>query len=90
MEGTDWDAMLEAAVIHHAIWNDPTILRPGELTGMTKELHRILSAYGLTYTDRLKLRVRIETDNHDSPPPKEEPGEVPSNVVPMYRKLLGA
>jgi len=88
MSATDWDAMLEAAVVHNAIWTDPTLLKPSELTSMTKELHRILSSYGLTYADRLKLRIRIE-DESDSRSDKEY-GEVPSNVLPMYKRMLGA
>jgi hypothetical protein len=87
MTDTDWDAMFEAAAIHNAIWGNPSGLKPGELTGMTKELHRILSAYGLTYTDRLKMRVQIGDERQ--PEGEESPGEVPSNVVPEYRKLLG-
>lgn len=90
MIATDWDAMMEAAVIHNQIWTDPTALKPSEITSMTKELHRILSSYGLTYADRLKLRVRIDEDNEGESVETAKQSEVPSNVVPMYRKMLGA
>jgi hypothetical protein len=86
MGESDWESMLEAALIHNYIWsNHPSMFKPSELAGLTKELHRILANFGLTYADRLKLRIKLsdEVPNLD-----ETPDEVPSNVVSMYRNMV--
>jgi|WetSurMetagenome_2_1015567.scaffolds.fasta_scaffold297981_2 hypothetical protein len=88
MTDTDWESMLEAALIHNAIWSNPTLLKPSDLTTLTKQLHAILQMYGMSYGDRLKLRIKISDDK--ASPEDGEANELPSNVISMYRDRLGA
>jgi hypothetical protein len=91
MLDTDWEAMLEAAFIHNTLWTDPDDLSVSELTALTKELHRILGSYGLTYGDRLKLRIKIDDDKPASKVVStvSSSASLPDNVVSMYRQKLG-
>ncbi len=93
MEDTDWDAMLEAALIHNEIWSNPGLHKPVEITSMTKELHGILGNYGMSYCDRLKLRIKIDNDSPSSRQAATDDNvanEVPDNVVNMYKRKLTA
>jgi len=93
MVDTDWSAMLEAARMHRLLWSETADeLKPGEAAALSRELHRITANYGLTYCDRLKLRIRIdgETEENSSRVESPPPEAVPDNVVDMYRRKLGA
>lgn len=90
MEESDWEVMLQAAIIHNDIWGF-NYAKAGELTALTKEFSRITSAYGLTYLDRLKLRIKIEDEvTGENARTPEDRGEVPSNVTSIYKRMLGA
>ena len=89
MTSTDWEAMLDAAMIHNEIYSpNPATNTP--ITSLTKELHRITANYGLTYVDRLKMRIRLDGEGDDGPREKGEPLEVPENVVSIYKNRLAA
>lgn len=81
---TDWHAMEEAALFHNDIWANLGNLKPGDLVQMSKRLHDILAAYGMSYSDRLKLRIKIADDK----PSSEEVSEVPDNVRSLYMAKL--
>jgi len=68
MVDTDWSAMLEAARMHRLLWSETADeLKPGEAAALSRELHRITANYGLTYCDRLKLRIRIDGETRRIP-----------------------
>jgi len=90
MGETDWDAMLEAALIHNQIWSNQGLLKPAELATLVKQLHAILQNYGLTYGDRLKLRIKLADDIPDKTSDGITPHGIPDNVISMYRDRLGA
>lgn len=86
MTDTDWEAMQDAAYIHNQIWYSPGGWKPAELVLMMKQLHQILSDYGMSYGARLKLRIKI-ADDKPSDPSTSVPG-LPDNVVEMYRRVV--
>ena len=51
--GTDWDALLIAAALHHRMWSEP---RP-DLAG---EVRLWVSKLGATPVDRARLRIAVE------------------------------
>lgn len=70
MTETDWETMLEAAIIHNEIWrnrmpNDR--LSPNALVQLMSELRQRVASFGATWEDRQKLRLTI-----DAPMSKEE------------------
>jgi hypothetical protein len=88
MTETDWHAMLEAALFHNDIWSNLGNLKPGDLVQMSKRMHDILANYGMTYADRLKLRIKIVDDS--SSDAGEPSVDVPDNVLSLYRSRLSA
>lgn len=87
MAETDWESMFEAALIHNEIWSNIGFLKATELAALTKQLHSILQMYGMSYGDRLKLRIKLVDD---IPEQSGTPGEVPNNVIDFYRdRLIG-
>lgn len=80
MTDSDWEVMLEAALIHNIFWTGKktvrekvgavwttttTLLTPSERASLSAELRRKLSAYGNTYEDRAKLRISIKSPQTD-------------------------
>lgn len=59
MAESDWEAMVETAMIHTRFYNGN--LKPTEFTNLAAELRRRMAAHGATYEDRLRLRMNIET-----------------------------
>lgn len=57
---TDWDVLLETALLHHVYWG-------GDLK-VAAELRLRVAQFGATPSDRLRLRMSIET-----PKPKAAP-----------------
>lgn len=63
MAESDWEAMVETAMIHTRFYNGG--LKPTEFTNLAAELRRRMAAHGATYEDRLRLRMVIETDQSE-------------------------
>lgn len=59
MAESDWEAMVETAMIHTRFYNGG--LKPTEFTNLAAELRRRMAAHGATYEDRLRLRMVIDT-----------------------------
>lgn len=50
---TDWDALLDTALVHNAVWGD------GNLT-LAGELRLRIAKFGATPADRIRLRITFE------------------------------
>jgi len=61
MTETDWELMLETALLHSRFWGAPARMSPAQITALAGEIKRRVSAYGATFEDRLKLRIVIST-----------------------------
>lgn len=70
MTDSDWEAMLEAALLHNMLWTVKVTvdrngvatevpLSPSEMSTISAELRRKVAAYGATYEDRAKLRMTV-------------------------------
>lgn len=59
---TDWELMMETAVLHDMLWN-PYRKNIGAVsqTQLASEIRRRVSAYGASFEDRVKLRMEIKT-----------------------------
>lgn len=58
MQESDWEALLETAVLHTRFWNGG--LKPTELANLSAQISRRVASYGATYEDRLKLRLVLK------------------------------
>lgn len=65
MVATDWEAMIETAVLHTKFWRGAEDFRtsPTMLTNLSAELRRRMAQFGATYEDRLRLRMSIKSDH---------------------------
>lgn len=70
MTTTDWDFLLDAAVLHNNIWRPRTVDPSGKLydgpsatslANYQAELRQRVSKFGATWEDRQKLQLAIET-----------------------------
>lgn len=59
MHDTDWETMLEAALLHNRFW-DPECPDTAR-NAIAAELRRRVAAFGATFEDRLKLRMSVNT-----------------------------
>lgn len=63
---TDWDALLDTAYVHQALWGEGRVSAAGEL-------RQRLAAFGATPADRARLRMSFaeadEADAKRTPPP---------------------
>lgn len=71
MTDTDWEYMLETAILHNMLWSPPkstetTPRRNGAVsaTQLAAEIRQRVAKFGATFEDRLKLRMSIQTP-HD-------------------------
>lgn len=58
---TDWELMLETAVLHNMLWNPGKNAGAVSVTQLSGEIRRRVAAYGASFEDRVKLRMEIET-----------------------------
>lgn len=58
---TDWQFLLDTALIHDRIWRDPNSLPAPHLTNLMSEFRRRMGAYGYTFDDRLKQRIDVRS-----------------------------
>lgn len=65
-EPSDWESLLETAVLHNMYWSGDLDNR--YMVSTAAEIRRRVAAYGATYEDRLKLRLKF------APPPEGEEG----------------
>lgn len=61
MTDTDWEWMLETALIHDMLWNGRKEVGGVTVTQLAAELRRRVQAFGASYEDRKKLGMSIET-----------------------------
>jgi hypothetical protein len=61
MHDSDWESMLETALLHNRLWSNPSGQTPQALTNLTAEIRRRVAAFGATFEDRLKLRMSISS-----------------------------
>lgn len=62
MEDTDWETMLETALMHNELWRprpDGKWLSPTAVVNYMAEIRRRVGAFGATWEDRQKLRLQI-------------------------------
>lgn len=82
---TDWEFMLETAVIHNTFWDDYT--RPSDRIRASTELRNRMAKLGSTVEDRAKLRMR-------SPKPGDYQAAIPTTEgvtkLADYRKRLAS
>jgi hypothetical protein len=66
-EDTDWEHMLETAVLHSMFWNGSTsgLLKPTEMKGLAEHIRARMAAVGSTFEDRRKLRLEIRSAEGD-------------------------
>lgn len=62
MLDSDWELMMETAVLHDMLWN-PYRKNAGavSMTQLASEIRRRVAAYGASFEDRVKLRMEIKT-----------------------------
>lgn len=63
MGTTDWETMLEAAIIHNELWRPRSgrQLATTAVANYLSELRRRVGAFGATWEDRQKLQLTIES-----------------------------
>ena len=54
MLDTDWDFLIDTAVLHHAMWSE-------QRWNLAAEIRLRLAKFGVTPEDRARLRMQIET-----------------------------
>lgn len=84
MEDSDWEGLLECAVLHTTFWNGG--LKPTELANLSAQISRRVASYGATFEDRRKLRLSIKSGNLLEDPDLEEQVE---SVYDYASALLG-
>lgn len=63
MHDTDWETMLEAALLHNRFW-DPDCPDTAR-NAIAAELRRRVAAFGATFEDRMKLRMSVNTPHSE-------------------------
>lgn len=86
MHESDWESMLETAMLHTRFWNGG--LKPNEMTAIATALKQRVAAYGATYEDRLKLRMVIKTE-HDELAEEVEIQQEAGRMIDYAARLLG-
>jgi hypothetical protein len=77
MHATDWEHMLETALLHNELWSPKIVLdsngnlvqvskTAAEMKGLATEIRSRVAAFGCTYEDRLKLRIEIRTPQSEA------------------------
>jgi hypothetical protein len=84
---TDWEFFGETAKLHDRYWQPD--LRVTELVALAGELRRREEAYGGTFEARRKLRMEIQSPQHDLAKDAEFENEV-SSAVDYVEKLTKA
>lgn len=87
MTPTDWEWMLETALIHDMIWSGRKEIGGVTITQLLAELRRRVQAFGASYEDRKKLAMEIETPASRARDDLEDP--VAAIAVVDYKKNLG-
>jgi len=87
MQDSDWEGMLETAMLHTRFWNGN--LKPNEMTTIAAALKQRVAAYGATYEDRLKLRMVIKNDQDEANEEVQIQQEA-SKMIDYASRLLGA
>lgn len=72
MLATDWDAHLDTALLHHAMWEK------GKLD-LAAEIRLRVAKFGATYEDRLRLKLTVQPALPADAPPSEG-GDSTANV----------
>lgn len=79
---TDWDFLLDTALMHHVMWTKGR-------WEFASELRLRAAKFGATPEDRLRLRIEIETPGERKPPtPVNDPGSV-TNIASRRARLSG-
>lgn len=87
MHQSDWDMMLQTAMLHTRFWNGG--LKSTESTNLAAEIRRRLADYGATYADRQRLRMVIKTD-HEAVVEQQQIDKDAANAVDYAQRLLQA
>lgn len=61
MTPTDWELMLESALLHNMLWSPRKNQGAVSVTQLASELRRRVAAYGASFEDRVKLRMSIDS-----------------------------
>lgn len=88
MTDTDWEVMLETALLHTQLWSPTKRQGAVSMTQLANTIKRNVAAYGATFEDRLKLRMQIDTPM-DSEPSEADIRRTAEKVVD-YAQMLGA
>lgn len=91
MTATDWEVMLETALLHTQLWEpwNGKAMGAVSITQLASEVRRRVAAYGATFEDRLKLRMQIETPLDGAAPSEQDIQRTAKKVVD-YAQRLGA
>lgn len=66
MTPTDWELMLETALLHDMLWNPLKAHGAVSVTQLASEVRRRVAAYGASFEDRVKLRMSIDTPQSEA------------------------
>jgi len=61
---TDWESMLDTAVLKEMYCNPNAKSGAVSMTQLASEIRRRESAFGATFEDRLKLAIEVDSDLH--------------------------
>lgn len=99
MTDTDWDFMLDTAILHNMLWSpvpevdddNPNRRRTNGAVSVTQlagEIRQRVSKFGVTYEDRKKLRMSVDTPqtSMDSERAIDADAEVLVDYVEMLNK----
>jgi len=88
MTPTDWELMLETALLHNMLWSPRRNQGAVSVTQLASEVRRRVAAYGASFEDRVKLRMSIETPQ--SAASEEEAIEEAAKSAIDYAERLNA
>lgn len=63
---SDWQFLLDTALLHDKMWSDPANLPITHLTSISAEFRRRMSSYGDTWDNRQKLRMQITSPQSEA------------------------
>lgn len=78
MLATDWDALLDTALLHHLLWSRHQM-------PLAAEIRLRVAKFGATLEDRARLRMKVTVP---APDPAESPAAV-SNLADRRARLSG-
>lgn len=80
--GTDWDFLLDTALMHHTMWSK-------QRWEFAAELRLRAAKFGATPEDRMRLRMEVEAPGSGtSVPPDDDSGSV-TDIASRRARLTG-